>query len=145
MCGECFQRHCLHLSTQDRLLWIKISCRSWSAAFCGFKMNFLLIWSAGGNLKFIMQSLFFFFLTKTLADHITRKFIINPARSSRSTTTRNLNSQQSVMSWQWRQCLWKCSPYIQVSDVLCYKLIPLIYRNKLPKSYYFLFSQLNFF
>ena len=29
------------------------------------------------------------------------------------------------MGWQWRQYLWKCSPYIQVSDVLCYKLIPI--------------------
>ena len=27
------------------------------------------------------------------------------------------------MGWQWGQCPWKHSPYIQVSDVLCYKPI----------------------
>ena len=31
-----------------------------------------------------------------------------------------------VMGWQWGKCTWKCSPYIQVSDVLCYKPIPIM-------------------
>ena len=34
------------------------------------------------------------------------------------------------MSWQREQGPWKHSPYIQVSGVLCYKLIPII-NNKL--------------
>jgi hypothetical protein len=31
------------------------------------------------------------------------------------------------MGWQWKWCHWKRSLYIEVSDVLCYKLIPVIY------------------
>ena len=41
---------------------------------------------------------------------------------------------QLVMRWQWGKILWKHSPYIQVSDVLCYKPIPIIYRKKLPNT-----------
>ena len=29
---------------------------------------------------------------------------------------------------------WKCSPYTQVSDVLCYKSIPIIYRTSLLQN-----------
>ena len=29
------------------------------------------------------------------------------------------------MGWQWGQGPWKGSPYVQVSDVLCYKPIPI--------------------
>jgi len=32
------------------------------------------------------------------------------------------------MGWQWGQGPWKRFPYIQVSDVLCYKPIPIILR-----------------
>ena len=35
------------------------------------------------------------------------------------------------MGWQWGQGPWKRLPYIQISDVLFYKPIPII-----PKSYY---------
>ena len=38
------------------------------------------------------------------------------------------------MGWQWGQCLWKCFPYIRVSDVLCYKPIPIIYRTSLLQN-----------
>ena len=38
------------------------------------------------------------------------------------------------MGWQWGQCPWKRFPYIQVSDVLCYKLIPIIYRTSLLQN-----------
>ena len=31
-----------------------------------------------------------------------------------------------IMGWQWGQGPWKCFPYIEVSDILCYKLIPII-------------------
>ena len=31
-------------------------------------------------------------------DHLTRKFILNPVEGSRPAPTRNLNSQQSIMS-----------------------------------------------
>ena len=36
--------------------------------------------------------------------------------------------------WQWGQCPWKRFPYIQVSDVLCYKQIPIIYRTSLLQN-----------
>ena len=32
------------------------------------------------------------------------------------------------MGWQWGQGPWKHSPYVQVSDVLCYKQIPIIFE-----------------
>ena len=62
------------------------------------------------------------------ADDLTMKFILNPVEESRWASTRIWNPPQSVMGWQWGQGTWKCSPYIQVSDVLCYKPIPIIYR-----------------
>ena len=34
-----------------------------------------------------------------------------------------------VMGWQWGQGPWKRFPYIQVSDVLCYKPIPIILNS----------------
>ena len=39
-----------------------------------------------------------------------------------------------VMGWQWGQGPWKRFPYIQVSDVLCYKPIPIIYRTLLLQN-----------
>ena len=39
-----------------------------------------------------------------------------------------------VMGWQCGQGPWKRFPYIQVSDVLCYKLIPIIYRTSLLQN-----------
>ena len=53
---------------------------------------------------------------------LTRKFTLNPVEDNRSAPTRNQNSQQSIMRWQWRR--W----YLKVllkrsSDILCYKLI----------------------
>ena len=33
----------------------------------------------------------------------------------------------SVMGWQWGQGPWKHFPYVQVSDVLCYKPIAIIF------------------
>ena len=50
---------------------------------------------------------------------------------SKSDPTRIQNQNQSVMGWQWGNIPWKHSPYIQVSDVLCYKQIPIIYRTSL--------------
>ena len=47
-------------------------------------------------------------------------------KGSRSPPTRIPNQHQSVMGWQWGQGPWKHSPYIQVSDVLCYKPIPMM-------------------
>ena len=41
---------------------------------------------------------------------------------------------QSVMGLQWEKMPWRCSPYIQVSDVLCYKLIPIRYRTSLLQN-----------
>ena len=41
---------------------------------------------------------------------------------------------KSVMGWQWGQCPWKRFPYIQVSDVLCYKPTPIIYRTLLLQN-----------
>ena len=38
------------------------------------------------------------------------------------------------MGWQWGQCPWKRFPYIRVSDVLCYKPIPIIYRTSLLQN-----------
>ena len=61
-----------------------------------------------------------------LSDHLTKKFILNLVEGSRSASTRILNQHKEVMGCQWRLGLWKRSPYIQVSDVLCYKLIPII-------------------
>ena len=58
-------------------------------------------------------------------DHLTKKFILNPVEGSRSASTRISKQDQSVMGWQWGQCPWKRFPYIQVSDVLCYKPIPI--------------------
>ena len=73
------------------------------------------------------------------ADHLTKKFILNPVEGSRSARTRGSNQNQS-MGWQWGQGPWKCFPYIQVSDVLFYKPIPIIYRplllQKFSNSYY---------
>ena len=40
------------------------------------------------------------------------------------------------MDWQWGKGPWKCFPYIQVSDVLCYKQIPIIYRISLLQISY---------
>ena len=54
------------------------------------------------------------------ADHLTKKFNLNPVEDSRLAPT-NSNQNQSVMGWQWGQGPWKRFPYIQVSDVLCYK------------------------
>ena len=59
------------------------------------------------------------------ADHLT-KFFLNPVEGSRSAHTRIPTKHQSVMGWQWRQGLWKCYSYIQVSDVLGHKPIPII-------------------
>ena len=51
-------------------------------------------------------------------------------------------AQLPDMDWQWGQGPWKRFPYVQVSDVLCHKPIPIIYRTsllqKFPKSYYYL-------
>ena len=49
----------------------------------------------------------------------------NPA--SRSAPTRSSNKNQSIMGWQWGHGPWKRSPYVHVSDVLCYKPIPIIH------------------
>ena len=64
-----------------------------------------------------------------LADHLIKKFSLNPVEGSRSAPTRIPNHRQSVMGWQWGKSPWKRSPYIQESDVLCYKSIPIIYRT----------------
>ena len=38
------------------------------------------------------------------------------------------------MGWQWGQGPWKCFPHVQVSDVLCYKPIPITFVQ--PKISY---------
>ena len=43
-------------------------------------------------------------------------------------------STLSVMGWQWGRYPWKRFPYIEVSDVLCYKQIPIIYRTSLLQN-----------
>ena len=48
--------------------------------------------------------------------------------------TRSSNQNQSVMGWQWGNIPWKHSPYIQVSDLLCYKPIPIIYITSLLQN-----------
>ena len=68
------------------------------------------------------------------ADHLTKKFILNPVEGSRSAPTRISNQNQSVMGRQWGQCPWKRFLHIQVSDVLCYKLILIIYRTSLLQN-----------
>ena len=68
------------------------------------------------------------------ADHLTKKFILNPVEGSRSAPTRSWNQNQLVMGWQWGQGPWKRSSYIQASDVLCYKPIPIIYRTLLLQN-----------
>jgi hypothetical protein len=118
-------------------------------------MNFLVKWSGGGISKFIMLSLFFVIriFPSLLMDHKpvllkqasskqelihweniliikNKDRIINPVEGSRSVPTRRSNQNQSVMGWQWGNIPWKRSPYIQVSDVLCYKSILIIYRPK---------------
>ena len=39
------------------------------------------------------------------------------------------------MGWQWGQGPWKHFPYVQVSDVLCYIPIPIIYRTSLLQNF----------
>ena len=68
------------------------------------------------------------------ADNLTKNLILNQVEGSRSAPTINPNSKQSVMGWQWRECLWQCSPYIQISDVLCYKPISIICRTSLSET-----------
>ena len=68
------------------------------------------------------------------ADHLTKKFILNPVEGSRLTPTRSSNQNQSVLGWQWGQDPWKRFPYVQVSGVLCYKQIPIIYRTSLLQN-----------
>ena len=63
------------------------------------------------------------------ADYLTKKFILNPVEDSRSAPTRS-----SVMGWQWGQVPWKLFPYIQVSDVLRYKPIPIIMTEWVNKA-----------
>ena len=69
-----------------------------------------------------------------MKSHSTKKFILNPVEDSRSAPTRSSNQNQSVMGWQWGNIPWKHSPYIEVSDVLCYKPIPIIYRTSLLQN-----------
>ena len=63
------------------------------------------------------------------ADHLTKKFILNPVEGWRSAPTRSSKQHKSVMGWQWGNIPWKRSPYIEVSNVLCYKPIPIIIRT----------------
>ena len=62
------------------------------------------------------------------AYHLTNKFILNPVKDSRSAPTRIQNHGLIIRH------PWKRSPYKQVSDVLCYKLIPIIYRTLLLQT-----------
>ena len=79
-----------------------------------FKMNFLVKWSAGGISKFVMRSLFF----------VIRIFsqFVNSCLFAACFNRTGL----WTMGWQWGQGPWKRFLYIQVSDVLCYKPIPII-------------------
>ena len=43
-------------------------------------------------------------------DHLTRRSILNLIEDSRSTHTRNLDSQQLVIGWQWRHRSFKVLP-----------------------------------
>ena len=56
-------------------------------------------------------------------------------RETLSGTLSPLSTHESAMGWQWSQCPWKRFPYIQVSDVLCYKQIPIIYWTSLLQNY----------
>ena len=60
----------------------------------------------------------------------------NPIEGSRSAPTRSSNQSQSVIGWQWGNIPWKHSPYIQVSDVLCYKPTSIIERVFSLYSYF---------
>ena len=46
--------------------------------------------------------------------------------ASKAQLTKRAHWNLTNMGWQWEQCPWKRFPYIQVSDVLCYKPIPII-------------------
>ena len=39
-----------------------------------------------------------------------------------------------LMGWQWEQGPWNLYPYVQVSDTLCYKPIPIMYRTSLLQN-----------
>ena len=52
-----------------------------------------------------------------------------------SIKARSSNQNQSVMGWQWGQGPWMHFPYVQVSDVLCYRPIPIIYRTSLLQNF----------
>ena len=62
------------------------------------------------------------------ADHL------NPVEGSRSAPTRISNQNLSVMGWQWGQCPGMRFLYIQISSVLWYKQIPIIYRTSLLQN-----------
>ena len=83
------------------------------------------------SLSFLLINIFFTFYLSRFS------FYSNYLFSDGSCPTRNKNSQQSVMSWH--KSRWSLKVLnIQVSDVLCHKLI-LIYikslLHKLPQSY----------
>ena len=136
-------------------LWILNSIKNWSAAL--YWMNFLVKWSHGGILKFIMQSLFFVtrifsqFVNSCLVDaskpskypnnknqdriinieippdHLTKNFILNPVEGSRSTPAGIPNSQQSVMDLQWNDVSESALHILKY--ISYYKTITIIYRT----------------